>query len=227
MTQDELFEEKLLIEEARRDPDKFGILFDRYYQPIFNYCLRRVADVAVAQDVSSEVFYKAYKKLWQFQWKGLPFVAWLYRIANNEIKSYYRKGKRIVVSVEELREESGYEPADMADVEAELVEAEEKLLRYGKFLEVKKEIGKLDYKYQEVLHLRFFENLKIREIGEVLGKSPGTVKSLVSRGLSRLRSVVEREDEAEQSLVYVKSLLQSQKLAYNGLLPHKGERVVL
>lgn len=227
MKQEELYQEKLLIDQARTNPDKFGELFDKYYQAIFKYTLKRVADVAVAQDITSEVFYKGYKKLWQFSWQGVPFVAWLYRIANNEIKTYYRKGKRVVVSIDELREESGFEPADMVDIEDELIAAEEKLLRYGTFLEVKKEIDKLDHKYQEVLHMRFFENLKIREIGDALGKSQGTIKSLVSRGLAKLRNNVDEEKAGEKSLAYVQELLTDKELAYNGLISSKGERAVL
>lgn len=190
-----LNQEKALIEQARKDPEGFGKLFDYYYNDILNYCIRRTEDVALAQDIASTVFFKAYKKLWQFKWQGLPFIAWLYRIANNEIKSHYRKSSSFHSSLEEMREEAGFEPSVMDDVEEEIIAAEEKLERHQQFLEVKEQMDLLDPKYQEVLHLRFFQKLKIDQIAQVLNKKPGTVKSLVSRGLAKLRHQVETEQE--------------------------------
>jgi len=67
--------EKQLVKKAKKDPEAFGELFDEYYKTIFNYVLRRVADVAVAQDIASTVFFKAFSKIWQFEWRGVPFVA--------------------------------------------------------------------------------------------------------------------------------------------------------
>ncbi len=193
----DLKEEKRLVDEARSDPEKFGQLFDLYYDKIFNYCVRRVGDVAIAQDVTSTTFFKAYKKLWQFKWKGVPFVAWLYRIAGNEIKSFYRSKKNNLMSLDELREVAGFEPADETDVEQECIDAQEEVERHEKFLEVKEAIDEMDEKYREVLYLRFFEEKKIAEIGEILGKKQGTVKSLVSRGLSKLRDVFVRQGVEE------------------------------
>ena len=200
----DLDQERVIIEASRKDPEKFGLLFDKYYETILNYVVRRVGDVAVAQDITSTVFMKAYKKMWQFRWRGLPFVAWLYRIASNEIKTYYRKGVDGLLSLEELKEESGFEPSELQNVEEELIQAEEKLQEHKQFLLVQQEIAQLDPKYQEVLHLRFFENKKIREIGDILGKNTGTVKSLVSRGLKKLREnispvneVVEKKEDSQ------------------------------
>lgn len=182
-----LEQERQLVEQARKDPDKFGVLFDKYYQQIFDYTIRRVGDVAVAQDLSSTVFYKAYRKLWQFKWRGLPFVAWLYRIASNEVKSYYRKSSAHMISLDDLKEDVGFEVVGKENLEHELLKAELELEKHFDFLRVMREIEKLDTKYQEVIHLKFFEQMKIKEMSQVLGKKPGTIKSLVSRGLSKLR----------------------------------------
>lgn len=182
-----LTQEKQLVDEARKNPDAFGKLFDRHYQQIFDYVLRRVGDVPVAQDVASTVFYKAYKNLWQFKWRGVPFVAWLYRIASNEIKSYYRKAGNNLVSIQDLEEEVGFEVSGKENLEEELLNAELELEKHYDFLRIRKEIEKLDKKYQEVLHLKFFEKKKINEMSVILGKKPGTIKSLVSRGISKLR----------------------------------------
>lgn len=190
-----LAQEKQLVEEARKDAEKFGQLFDYYYQQIFDYVLRRVGDVALAQDITSNVFYKAYKKLWQFKWRGLPFVAWLYRIAGNEVKSHYRKSSSNFISLNELKEETGYEVAGKEDLEQELLNAELELEKHFDFLRIKREIEQLDTKYQEVIHLKFFEKLKINEMSRVLNKKPGTIKSLVSRGLSKLRRNLEQDPQ--------------------------------
>lgn len=190
-----LNEEKQLVELARKNPEKFGVLFDKYYQQIMDYVLRRVGDVPLAQDITSTVFYKAYQKLWQFKWRGLPFVAWLYRIASNEIKSYYRQANSNVVSLDDLREEVGFEVAGKEDLEKELLNAEIELEKHYDFLKIQKEIKKLDSKYQEVLHLKFFEQMKIREMSKVLNKKPGTIKSLISRGLAKLRKNIAKDPQ--------------------------------
>lgn len=190
-----LAQEKKLVDEARKNPDKFGVLFDRHYQQIFDYVLRRVGDVPTAQDIASTVFYKSYKNLWQFKWRGVPFVAWLYRIASNEVKSYYRKAGNNLISIENLEEESGFEVTGKENLEQELLNAELELEKHFDFLRIQKQIEQLDEKYQEVLHLKFFEKMKIKEMSKALNKKPGTIKSLVSRGLAKLRANVEADPQ--------------------------------
>ncbi len=181
-------EEKDLVERARRDPDAFGALFDRYHAKIYSYALRRVGSPSAADDIASEVFHKALLKLWQFKWQGAPFSAWLYRIATNEINLHFRKASSKNVSLEALTEETGFEPASSYELRKELEEAEAELERHALFLRVREEIARLPLAYQEALALRFFEGKKIEEISEILGKKTGTVKSLLSRGLEKLRS---------------------------------------
>lgn len=207
-------EEKELIEQARKDPEKFGELFEAHYQTILSYALRRVGDVVLAQDVTANTFLKAYKKLWQFKWRGIPFVAWLYRIAGNEIKSHYRKANREGVSLETLHEMSGFEPEDLHDVEQELIEAEQKLAEQKQFLKVRRLVSSLDEKYQEVLYLRFFEDLKIREIAQILGKREGTIKSLISRALGRLRILVTSKRSVTEDDRIKKSFPEAQEYRF-------------
>lgn len=199
-----LEQERQLVEAARKDPNQFGKLFDMYYQQIFDYIVRRVGDVPTAQDLASTVFYKAYQKLWQFKWRGLPFVAWLYRIASNEIKSHFRNQSSKIVSLNELKEEVGYEVADDQDLEAELLNAELALERHFDFLMLRKQLAQLDVKYQEVLHLKYFEKKKIDQISQILNKKPGTIKSLISRGLARLRKTMVKQPEMVTDLKALK-----------------------
>src|SRR5690606_28369171 len=123
-----------------------------------------------------------------FNWRGIRFRAWLYRVAHNEMVSHYRKNNRIV-SLEKYIASTGIEPSAELDIEDEIIAAEEKLRQHQIFLQVQADIQKLAPKYQEVLHLRYFENLSIRDISEVTGKREGTVKSLLSRGITRLRDI--------------------------------------
>ena len=86
--------EKALVERAKKEPEAFGILFDKYYDQIYRYILHRTADKDLADDLTADTFHKALEKLWRYNWMNLPFSAWLYRIAINEVRGYYRKNKR-------------------------------------------------------------------------------------------------------------------------------------
>jgi len=183
----DLNEEKELVRQAQKAPDAFAKLYDHYYPKIFGYVLRRTVNLEAAQDITSETFVKALRKLWQFRWRNVSFSAWLYKIATNEINQYFRQAEyRKSASLEELQEQ-GFEPMSPHDPESELVEAQEKLKQYEDFLEVQEKIVQLPAKYQEVITLRFFEQKQIKEIAEILGKREGTIKSLLHRAVEKLR----------------------------------------
>ena len=180
----DLNEEKELVNRAKKDPQAFGILYDQYYSQIFGYIIKRVANLDIAKDICSETFLKALKNLWNFRWKNISFSFWLYRIANNEISNYFRKNK-YKAPLEKIPE-----PSTFQNPSTEILEAEEELKRHQDFLKIQKEISKLEIKYQEVIVLRFFEKKKINEIAEILGKKEGTIKSLLHRGLEKLKKEV-------------------------------------
>lgn len=182
----DLKEEKELVERAKKDKEAFGEIYDHYYSPIFNYSLKRTANVKVAQDVTSEVFFKALKNLWKFHWQSVSLSSWLYRIASNEINDYFRKNKKYV-SLEMMLESGDFDPAGSFDVHQECIDAQDKLEKHKDFLKAQKIISCLPDKYQEVLVLKYFEKMKIREISEIMGMSEGTVKSLLHRGLKKVR----------------------------------------
>ena len=176
-----------MVRQAQQDPAAFAALYDHYYPRIFGYVLRRTADLEAAQDITSETFFRALRKLWQFRWRNIPFSAWLYRIASNELSQYYRRPEyRKSVSLEQLQEQ-GFEPVSPANPESELIEAQEQLRQHREFLQVQARIVRLPLRYQEVIALRFFEQKQIKEIAEILGKKEGTVKSLLHRAIEKLR----------------------------------------
>ena len=194
MTPAQLVDERRLVAQARQDPTAFGKLFDRYYDAIFSYILHRTANAALAQELTSDTFYKALDKLWTFRWRGLPFSAWLYRIASNEVNAHYRRYRNYHAgSLDDYRERLADE---LSEADRELLAAEALLEEDVFFRELHHQIAALKPKYQEVITLRFFEDKKIREIAEILEKSPGTVKSLLHRALAQLRDRLADKPEA-------------------------------
>jgi RNA polymerase sigma-70 factor (ECF subfamily) len=181
----DLSEEKELVERARREPDAFGKLYDQYYSQIFGYVLKRVANVEVAEDITSEVFFKALKNIGQFRWQNISF--WLYRIATNQITDHFRKSKHEIASLEETTE-----PISLLDPSVKLLEAAEELIRQQDFLLLHESISKLPIKYQEVITLRFFEKKQFKEIAQILGMQEGAVKALLRRSLEKLRKIMEK-----------------------------------
>ncbi|MHC1578699.1 MAG: RNA polymerase sigma factor [Dehalococcoidia bacterium] len=185
----DLREEKELVRQAQKDPDAFARLYEQYYAKIFGYTLRRTANLEAAQDITSETFFKALKKLWQFRWRNISFSAWLYKIASNEVNQYFRKAEyQKSISLEELQEQ-GLELPSPADPESEVMKAQEELQQHQEFLEVQQRIVRLPAKYQEVIALRFFEKKQVNEIADILGKKEGTVKSLLHRAVEKLRKI--------------------------------------
>jgi RNA polymerase sigma-70 factor (ECF subfamily) len=182
----DLNQEKELIKSAQKDQEVFVKIYNQYYSQIFGYILKRTANLEIAQDITSETFFKALNKLWQFRWRNISFSSWLYKIATNEINQYFRKGKYKSVSLEILQEQ-GFELIASDNPEKEIIEAQEELKKHQDFLDCQGKIAELDVKYQEVLTLRFFEQKKIKEISQILNKSEGTTKSLLHRGLKKLQ----------------------------------------
>jgi len=166
----DLSEERQLVERARYDQGAFGILFDRYYPVIFKYVLKRVADVADAQDITSETFFRAMNSIAKYNWRGVSISSWFYKIATNELRQYYRHSKYDPASLDALFERDGFEPAADQNILDELIEAQEKIARHLTFQEAHNQLASLPLKYQEVIMLRFNEGWKITEIALILGK---------------------------------------------------------
>ena len=180
--------EKAMVEEARKDPAAFGAIFEAYYHKILSFSIYRTMNVEIARDITSETFFKALKNLWQFKWAGAPFSSWLYRIASNEIKMYYRHHKYEPSSLEEAIEEHKMpELSSKKDLEEEIMKAQEKFDENGELAAVLKALKELPEKYQEVIILRFYQEMKLEEIAAVLNTKEGTIKSLLSRGLRMLK----------------------------------------
>jgi len=169
-------------------PEAFGLLYEQHYSLIFGYVYRRILHWETAQDITAEVFLKAYKSFWRFRWSSIPIGAWFYRIATNEINMYFRVGRfKRDVSLTELLDEKGFDTPDAMTTDIEKANAEGELKRSQDFLLVQACLKSLPAKYQDVISLRYFEGKSIHQIAEILRKREGTIKSLMSRGLEQIR----------------------------------------
>jgi len=169
-----------LISNARRDPAAFAQLYRRHYEAIFGYCVHRLFERQTAEDVTSTVFLRAVENFGRFSGKHeKSFRNWLYTIASNAVNDHLRRSARRGIIFKTVLEEAGKEkPGEPPD---KLDEGPEKEL-----LLLKEAVLALKLVYQTIITLRFFENLKLTEIAEVLGKSPGTVRSQLARALAKL-----------------------------------------
>jgi RNA polymerase sigma-70 factor (ECF subfamily) len=175
---------KLLVK-IKNDPKAFSELFRMHYKPIFGYLFRRIRDVDATMDIASEVFFKAFVHIQKFEYRGISIKAWLYRIATNEANLYFRNQRKRTGFLERLsfEDHEQFRAYVLSDKES----LEKELERNDQFLKVSIALMTLPIKYQEVIALRYFEGKDNTEISEILGIKEGTVKSLVSRGLTKLR----------------------------------------
>ncbi len=182
---DDIERDRQLVERARRDPEAFGIIFDLYYGKLLSYALKRTGDAQAAEDIVADTFIKALKNLWHFTWRGIPFSAWLYRIAGNEVNMYLRRKKRSMVSLD-LLAEAGFDAADdSAAQEREMLAA--LLEEQTQFVLLTEALRTLPNHYQEAIALRYMEGKEIRDIAQIMHKREGTIRSLLSRGTALLR----------------------------------------
>jgi RNA polymerase sigma-70 factor (ECF subfamily) len=182
--------EKILIAEIKSNPEKFGALYDEYYHSIFSYIFRRLGDYELARDIASETFLKAYLKIHSFEWRGASIVFWLFRIATNEINLYFRNNKYVLQSFQYAINKNAFALIDnrMAYQEKEKIENE--LKQHDEFIAIQAQLKRLKVNYQEVIALRYFEQKSIKEISIILNKKEGTVKSLLSRGVEKLKNLL-------------------------------------
>jgi RNA polymerase sigma-70 factor, ECF subfamily len=167
--------ERLLVEAAQKDPARFADLYEENFERVYAFIARRVRDRAAAEDLTADVFHKALANLPRFDWRGVPFAAWLLRIASNVVADRWRRSAREVV--EDPPEESAQTISPASEPE-EI----ERLARLFRMVE------NLPADQRRVIGMRFAEGMTIREIAQELGRSEGAVKQLQFRGLETLRA---------------------------------------
>jgi len=179
-------DDKKLVERAQADSRAFGDIFEKYFTQILNFIYHRTRNKQLAHDLCSETFLKAFLNIHKFKWKGIDLSSWLYRIANNEINQHFRKNN-IFLKVKKmfLLQEQSLQNIALWQSQSEI--QQEQSEEFENFNKVVSCMSMLPLKYQEVLVFRYFEQKSLKEISAILNKKEGTVKSLLSRGIVKLK----------------------------------------
>jgi len=167
-----------LVALAKRDDAAFGTLYERYLQKMYSYIYYRTGNHQDAEDLSARAFQRAFTHIGSYEERGLPFRAWLYRIAHNLVANWHRdKSKRTIITLDDYttrgiqRDALPEQLAAASDELAQLMAA----------------VRRLPEDRQQLLLLKFLEQLPNAEIGRIMGRSEGAIKSLYHRTLLALR----------------------------------------
>jgi len=172
-------EEIALIDAAKADPAAFGKLYRRYVEKIYNYIYYRTGSVRDAEDLTEKVFFKAMSHIKGYKHMGLPFSAWLYRIAHNLVANYHRDRSR--------KQEISLDKIPGQALPQRDPQPETRLVRNQEVENLLDTIRDLADNRQELLILKFIDQLSNAEIGQIMRKSEGAIKSLYHRTLLELR----------------------------------------
>ena len=165
-------DERTLVEAARRDPASFADLYERNFYRVYAYMVRRVGDRHQAEDLTADVFREALAGIGKFEWRGVPFAAWLMGIASRVLADHWKRSGREIGNPATEPEAAG--PAE--------IEHNTMLFQL---------VSRLPEAQFRVIHMRFVEQKSIREIAQELGRSEGAVKQLQLRAIENLRAQME------------------------------------
>ena len=169
-----------LVEQASKgDAGAFGKLYDLYLDMVYRYVYYKVGAQAEAEDLTSQVFVKAWEAIPRFQWREVPFSHWLMRLARNAVIDHYRTAK------------------PHGELDSELVSQEHgpqaEYLRQERFRELEAAIRQLPEDQRAVIELRFIEDMDYAEVALITGKSQGALRVMQFRALAALRKILEQE----------------------------------
>ncbi len=177
-TQNDLVAEQAMVEASQKEPSKFAGLYDAYYEQIFRYIYQRVDDKEQAFDATQQVFIKALESIHKYEFRGVPFASWLYRIASSEVNNVYRAQKQRTVNIDSL------------GVYGMIEEMEEtKIDHYhDKIVDI---IGnELPEDELKLIEMRFFEKRSFKEIGLLLEITENNAKVKTYRILEKLKKII-------------------------------------
>lgn len=173
---------------VKGDSSAFGVLYDRYHAVIYRFVMIKVGRREEAEDITHQVFLSAWQNVRTYRHQGYPFSSWLYRIARNQVIDHYRSRKgKTDVSLEKTDPEAFAVAVDhMGNLEAKL-----------ELEKVRSAVARLKPDYQDVIILRFVEDMSLRESAAALGKSEGAVKLLQHRAVRELKKTLAAEPSIE------------------------------
>jgi len=171
-------EENETIEASKNDPAQFRPLYEKYFKRIFLFVYHRVEDRDISSDLTSQIFLKAMQRIHQFEFRGLPFSSWLYRIAINECTDYFRKSKRSkVVYVEDVSFHHLFDEMFPEDPQTQLEKKLQVVLQQLKPIEL------------QIIELRYFEDLPFKMVAEILNISEVNAKVRTYRTLDKMKKI--------------------------------------
>ena len=175
-------DERSLVQAAQRDVSRFAEIYERYFELVYAYVVRRVRDRAATEDLTSEVFRKALANLTRFKWTGAPFGAWLLRIASNLIADRAKRAGREVMADEPSLDAAAVDGSVRSQSQQSYLEAAERHARLFRLVDA------LPDDQRRVVAMRFAEEKSISEIAAELNRSEGAIKQLQFRALQNLRA---------------------------------------
>lgn len=174
-------DDSALVELAKENRQAFGALYSRYLKKMYSYVYHRTGNTHDAEDLTAKVFMRALAHIGNYEDRGLPFQAWLYRIAHNMVANWHRdQGRRKIIALDEyvahsLQSEAPDHKAEESEEQAQLMGA----------------VRQLPEDRQQLLLLKFIEQMSNAEIGAIMGRTEGAIKSLYHRTLLALRADLE------------------------------------
>lgn len=171
-------QEQILVDAAKQDPEQFRGLYNRYYERIFLYVWQRLDDKEVAHDVTSQVFLKAMQNLYKYEFKGVPFASWLYRIAKSEVYTVLRK--------QQTQRTVNIDSVGMGDMVQEMEEDQ-----YAEWMPVlSAAVAELEEDDLQMVEMRFFEKRPFKEIADILDITENNAKVKTYRILEKLKKIL-------------------------------------
>jgi RNA polymerase sigma-70 factor (ECF subfamily) len=180
-------DDQSLARRARNDREAFGILYERHVTAIYRYVYYRVGNIEDAEDLTARVFARALKHVHNYNDRGVPFTAWLYRIAHNVVANFHRDNNRHPsVPLDEVELHSSQHDASQHDDADQRIDSEREQQR------LIRAILSLPEERQHLIVLKFVQQLQNAEIGQIMNRSEGAIKSLYHRTLLQLREVMDK-----------------------------------
>ena len=178
----EALKDEELISKAKKDPKNFTEIYLKYYQNIFNYFYYALNfNKELAQDLTQEVFLKAFKNLKNYKFQGFSYLSYLQKIAHNLLVNYYKKQKTLPLQEENLQP----------------ISISEKIIIESTLSDLVDEIQRLKPNYREVILMKYQNGLKIKEIAQILNKSENAIKLILSRARKKLKNYQKLEKLSE------------------------------
>ncbi|MBT31718.1 MAG: RNA polymerase [Thalassobius sp.] len=191
--QTDLQEELAIINQAKNNPEAFGLLYEKYYKEIFIYINKRIDNLSISSDLASQVFLKAMTHLPKYQFKGFPFSSWLYKIATNQVNQYFRNSKnQRVISIDDFYVNKIFsELEDKQDIKQK--EQTPLLVQL---------LNMLDESELQILELRFFEEKAFKEVAYILDITENNAKVKTYRIIEKLKKVAKGMEPPEQHDIF-------------------------